>query len=89
MSEEAAFAQTVEHDRRVQRQYYVSTGYNAEQAIVAFLPVGDGTLVIYTNHTSTDQVAGFGGGAKRTIGRTVMAAQLEKIFEATRAGLGE
>src|SRR5262249_3651875 len=40
----------------VQRQYYVSTGYNAEQAIVGFLPDGDGTLVVYTNHTSTDQV---------------------------------
>jgi Wax ester synthase/diacylglycerol acyltransferase catalytic domain len=72
----------------VQRQYYVSTGYNAEQAIVAFLPVDEGTLVIYTNHTSTDQVAGPGGGAKRTIGRTVMAGQLKKLFEATRAGLG-
>jgi hypothetical protein len=72
----------------VQRQYYVSTGYNAEQAIVAFLPVDEGTLVIYSNHTSTDQVAGPGGGAKRTIGRTVMAGQLKKLFEATRAGLG-
>jgi hypothetical protein len=72
----------------VQRQYYVSTGYNAEQAIVTFLPVDDGTLVIYTNHTSTDQVAGFGGSARRTIGRTFMADQLKKIFETTRAGLG-
>jgi hypothetical protein len=72
----------------VQRQYYVSTGYNAEQAIVAFLPVDDGTLVIYTNHTSTDQVAGVGGSAKRRIGRTFMAGQLQKVFETTRAGLG-
>ena len=72
----------------VQRQYYVSGGYNAEQAIAAFLPVDSGTFVIYTNHTSTDQVAGLGGGAKRTIGRTVMARQLEQVFAATRAGLG-
>ena len=72
----------------VQRQYYVSTGYNAEQAIAAFLPVADGTLVVYTNHTSTDQVAGLGGAAKRTIGRSVMARQLEQLFAATRAGLG-
>ena len=72
----------------VQRQYYVSTGYNAEQAIVAFLPVDEGTLVIYTNDTSTDQVAGLGGGAKRRIGRTLMAGQLEKVFETTRTGLG-
>jgi hypothetical protein len=71
----------------VQRQYYVTQGYNAEQAIVVFLPTAQGTLVIYTNHTSTDQVAGFGGGTKRAIGRTVMAGQLKKLFETTRAGL--
>jgi hypothetical protein len=71
----------------VQRQYYVSTGYNAEQAIVVFLPVRGRTLVIYTNHTSTDQVTGVGGGAKRTIGRSFMARQLKEVFEATRAGL--
>ncbi len=72
----------------VQRQYYVSAGYNAEQAIAGFLPADGGTLVIYTNHASTDQVAGFGGDAKRTIGRTFMARQLEMVFETTRAGLG-
>src|SRR4029077_5001574 len=70
----------------VQRHYYVSTGYNAEQAIVGFLPVAQGTLVIYTNHTSTDQVAGFGGSAKRAIGRKFMAGEPEKLFEKTRAG---
>ena len=71
----------------VQRHYYVSTGYNMEQAIVGFLPADDGTLVIYTSHTSTDQVLGFGAGAKRTLGRRVMAAELERLFETTRAGL--
>jgi hypothetical protein len=71
----------------VQRQYYVSQGYNAEQAIVAFLPVDQVTLAIYINHTSTDQVAGFGGGTKRAIGRTLMADQLKRVFETTRAGL--
>ena len=60
----------------------------AEQAIAAFLPADEGTLVLYTNHTSTDQVAGLGGAAKRAIGRTVMARQLKKLFAATRAGLG-
>jgi hypothetical protein len=71
----------------VQRHYYVSTGYNAEQAIAGFLTAGDGTLVIYTSHTSTDQVLGFGASAKRTLGRRVMAAELERLFETTRAGL--
>lgn len=65
----------------VQRQYYVSNGYNIEQAITGFLPAEGGTLVIYTNHTSTDQVAGFGGSAKRGIGRKFMAGELEKLFK--------
>ena len=29
-----------------QRQYYVSTGYNGEQAVAGFLPVPGGTLVV-------------------------------------------
>ena len=70
----------------VQRQYYVTAGYNAEQAIVVFLPVQARTLVLYTNHTSTDQVTGIGGGAKRTIGRSFMARQLKEVFETTRTG---
>jgi len=69
----------------VQRQYYVSTGYNAEQAIAGFIPVDGGTLVVYTNHTSTDQVAGLGGGAKRRIGRKFMASQLEALFKKVSA----
>jgi len=69
----------------VQRHYYVSAGYNTEQAIAGFLPAAGDTLVIYANHTSTDQVAGFGGSAKRSIGRKLMASELEKLFDKTRA----
>jgi hypothetical protein len=68
----------------VQRQYYVSTGYNLEQAIAGFVPLQGGTLVVYGNHTSTDQVAGFAGGTKRSIGRKVMSGELKKLFEQTR-----
>jgi ketosteroid isomerase-like protein len=66
----------------VQRQYCVSTGYNAEQAVAGFLPVQEGTLVAYVNHTFTDQVAGFGGSVKRNIGRSVMLKKLKEVFEA-------
>ena len=48
----------------------------------------DGTLVIHTNRTSTDLIAEIGGDAKRTIGRTFMARQLENVFETIRASLG-
>ena len=68
----------------VQRQYYVSNGYNSEQAVAGFLPVQGGTIVAYTNHTFTDQVAGFGGGVKRSIGRRMMASKLTQMFETAR-----
>jgi hypothetical protein len=69
----------------VQRQYYVGRGYNAEQAVAGFLPVQEGTLVVYGTHTFTDQVAGFGGSAKRSIGRRMMGTQLEASFKKARA----
>lgn len=70
----------------VQRQFYVSTGYNAEQAIAALLPAKDGgTVVIYANRTSTDQITGFGGGTKRSLGSKILASQLETMFEKARA----
>jgi hypothetical protein len=69
----------------MERQFYVSTGYNAEQAVAAFLPSESGTVVVYTNRTSTDQIAGIGGRAKRSIGSKVLASQLEAMFERARA----
>jgi hypothetical protein len=67
-----------------QRQFYVSTGYNCEQAIAAFLPVAEGTLVFYVNRTSTDQVTGFGGGMKRDIGSRLLESTLQELFEKAR-----
>jgi hypothetical protein len=69
----------------VQRQYYASTGYDGEQSVAGFLPVQEGTVVIYAAHAFTDQVTGLGGSVKRGIGRRVMADQMKKIFEAERA----
>ena len=67
-----------------QRQFYVSRGYNSVQAVAGFFPVKAGTVVLYTNRTSTDQVTGFGGGTKRSIGSRVMASQLKSLFEKVR-----
>lgn len=68
----------------VQRQYYASTGYDGEQAVAGFLPVQEGTVVVYGAHAFTDQVTGLGGSAKRGIGRRVMAEQMKKLFDAER-----
>lgn len=70
-----------------QRQFYVSEGYNCEQAIAAFVPVVDGTAVFYINRTSTDQVSGFGGGAKRSIGSKLLSSQLKALFAKVRTAV--
>jgi hypothetical protein len=63
------------------RQYYVTASYNVVQILAAFLPVTGGTLVVYLNHTSTDQVTGFGGSTKRAMGTKVMTSQIKHLFE--------
>jgi hypothetical protein len=68
----------------VRREFYVSAGYNAEQTIAGFLPVEGGTIVVYTSHAFTDQVAGASGSLKRSIGSRIMADQLKEMFEAGR-----
>jgi hypothetical protein len=67
------------------RQYYVSGSYNVGQALVGLLPVDQGTLVVYLNRTSTDQVAGFGGSTKRSLGSKIMISQLEDLFHQVKA----
>jgi hypothetical protein len=68
----------------VRRQYYASTNYNGEQSVAGFLPVPDGTVVVLASHAFTDQVTGFGGSMKRSIGSSVMARKMREIFEAGR-----
>jgi len=69
----------------IQRQYYASRSYNVEQAIAGFFPEPQGTLVVYANHTFTDQVGGFGSSAKQSIGRRLMGSTLKELFEKQRA----
>jgi len=66
------------------REYYVSTGYNAEQTVAGFLPVQGGTVTIATAHAFTEQVTGIGGSMKRSIGSKVMASKVKEIYEAGR-----
>ena len=68
----------------VQQQFFVSAGYNGQQAVAGFLPTQGGTLVVYTSRAFTDQITGFGGSMRRSMGRRVMANQIKEIFEAGR-----
>jgi len=72
-----------------ERHYYVSRSHNTVQTFAGIFPVQEGTLVFYENRTSTDRAAGFGSGARHTLGRKIMARQIGGIFDkyrATKAG---
>jgi len=69
------------------RQFYVTASYNAVQILAAFIPVKTGTLVVYVNRTSTDQVTGFGGSTKRTLGTKVMTSQITDLFKKAKAAI--
>jgi hypothetical protein len=68
----------------VSRQFYVSGSYNVGQSVIGIMPVKGGSVVFYQNRTSTDQVAGFGSGTKKSMGGKVMASQLKKLYEKVR-----
>ncbi|HVN40367.1 MAG TPA: hypothetical protein VMW19_19565 [Myxococcota bacterium] len=72
-----------------QRMFYVSASFNCEQAIAALLPVQKGTVVVYGNRTSTDQVEGWGGSAKRSIGSRLLEDQLETQFQGAQSAVGK
>ena len=71
----------------VQRQFYSGYDYDALQIVVAILPTSeDWSAVFYTNHTYTVQVTGFGGSAKRSIGRKLLRkGVVEELERAQRA----
>lgn len=73
----------------LQRMYYVSATFNCEQAIAALLPVQGGSVVVYGNRTSTDQVEGWGGSAKRSIGSRLLESQLESQFGKMQGAAGK
>ena len=66
------------------RQYYASTSYNGEQSAAGFLPVAGGTVAVVASHAFTDQVTGWGGSMKRSIGSSMMAKKMREIFDAGR-----
>ena len=60
----------------VLREHAAST---PSRPIAALVPVQGGTVMVYGNRTSTDQVEGWGGGAKRSIGSKLLESQLEAL----------
>ena len=49
------------------------------------LPAETGAFVFYHNRTSTDQITGCGGAAKKKIGRRMMRNEVLRYLENLRA----
>eukprot|EP00584_Thalassiosira_punctigera_P003595 CAMPEP_0172533724 /NCGR_PEP_ID=MMETSP1067-20121228/6324_1 /TAXON_ID=265564 ORGANISM="Thalassiosira punctigera, Strain Tpunct2005C2" /NCGR_SAMPLE_ID=MMETSP1067 /ASSEMBLY_ACC=CAM_ASM_000444 /LENGTH=323 /DNA_ID=CAMNT_0013318397 /DNA_START=4 /DNA_END=975 /DNA_ORIENTATION=+ len=73
----------------MERHFYLSRSHNCLQGIGAALPVDDGGVVLYATRTSTDQVSGFGGSAKRGIGNKLMGGRMAQNFERARKVIAE
>jgi hypothetical protein len=69
------------------REFYVAHTYNSLQLVLVTFPVKEGTIVFYSNRTSTDQVAGVGGGMKRKIGGQMLQKEVAKLFDTYRQDL--
>jgi hypothetical protein len=67
-----------------ERQFYVEHSYNSLFLLAGVMPMSGGTIVLYSNRTFTDQVAGFGSGLRRSIGRKQMRDAIVKNFEQIR-----
>lgn len=69
------------------RQFYAGHSYNSNQLMIVCLPYLDGSLVFYANKTFTDQVAGFGGSMKRSIGDKQEQNEMVKLLKNLRKSL--
>ena len=67
-----------------ERQFYAGASYNSLQTFIGLLPDGDQTMLVYTNRTFTDQVAGLGSNVRHSVGRSKMMSAVTRIFEALR-----
>jgi len=83
-----------------QRHFYVMRGHNSVQGVGGAFPVVSSAaddddskrrrqqhLLLYVSRTSTDQVSGFGGAAKRAIGARIMGGKIADNMDRLRTSL--
>ena len=65
----------------IERQFYATQFLGAGQTVTALVPVEEGTLAIYVNHSFVDRWTGpsFGTGAKRAIGLKIINGSLPEM----------
>ena len=71
----------------VQNEFYAGHSFNAGQLVIGSVPYQDGTLVVYTHRSSSDQVAGIGQSLKHSIGRESLRKEMIKRFQRLKSSL--
>lgn len=74
----------------IERRFYSGYDYDSLQIVTGILPAANDDRIcvaFYLNHTYTSQVAGFGGGAKRAIGRKLMKKELVAELERAQSAI--
>jgi len=70
-----------------ERHIYTPHFYNSMQMLAGVIPHEDGTVLFYEGRTYTDQVAGFGGGMKHSVGGKQLAREVRKLLTEIRTGI--
>jgi hypothetical protein len=69
----------------VQRHFYVGRNYDVAQAVAAFIPIEDRTLVVYASHFFVDGATTFRASAPQSLRRRVLGGKLKELLEQARA----
>jgi hypothetical protein len=65
----------------VERQFYATEFFASGQTLAAIMPVQEGTLFFYVNHSFVDRWRGIGTGTKRQIGRTMINKIMRQVAD--------
>lgn len=72
----------------ITRKFYSGADFDSSMITAGALPTADEkSAIFYVNHTFSPAVAGFGGGAKRSIGRKVMKGALVETMKKAQKAL--
>ncbi len=62
------------------RHFYASQSYNGQQELGLLIPTDKGSVAVVLTRVSSDEVAGFGSGTKRFIGKRLLADDLSNFY---------
>jgi hypothetical protein len=72
----------------ITRKFYSGADFDASMITAGVIPTSDGkSAMFYVNHTFSPAVAGFGGGAKRSVGRKMMKGALVETMQKAQKAL--